>query len=645
MNRKVLLHILALILLSSSVSFAEVKPNTLFADNAVLQSGMDVPVWGTARTGEKVTVEFAGQKVTTTAAHDRWMVRLKAMEASATPRTMTITGDNKVQIANVVVGEVWIASGQSNMERTLGLAEGQKPIDNWEQEVAGADFPMIRQFHVPDLVAAEPAANEGGAWVVCTPQTAIQFSAVGFFFARDLYKAQGVPIGILFSAWGGTEAESWTSSDSLTQISGLQVSIDLVRLAAENPAEAIERYRKAGADWYLKYDTGSQGMTWSVPVLDPSGWKSMDLPAYWEKAGLPGFDGVVWFRKEIELPDSWVGKKATLHLGPIDDYDTTWVNGVQVGATENWNAPRDYQLGSGVLHPGKNVIAVRVLDTGGGGGMYGKPDAMLLDMPEGSAPAPISLSGTWQYRIGGTLESAPVFPSYPSPDNPHQPSVLFNGMISPLVPYAIRGVTWYQGEANSGHGKQYRELFPLLISDWRMHWGEGDFPFLFVQIAPHIDMTPEIREAQFLTLAKSPQTAMAVITDAGDAEDIHPSHKQVVGHRLALAAQALAYGKKVEYSGPLFSRVQFKGDKAVLEFTHTGSGLMAQDGELKGFTIAGADTDFVPAKAEIKGRTVEVSSDQVKNPAAVRYGWANVPDVNLFNRDGLPASPFRTDVE
>jgi sialate O-acetylesterase len=347
----------------------------------------------------------------------------------------------------------------------------------------------------------------------------------------------------------------------------------------------------------------------------------------------------------VDLPESWTGKEATLHLGPIDDYDTTWVNGVKVGTTDSWNAPRDYKLAAGVLKAGRNVIAVRVLDTGGGGGIYGSPDALRLHGPEGSTPATFALSGTWQYRIGGTLEEAPVFPSYPSPDNPHQPTVLYNGMVSPLVPYAIRGVIWYQGEANSGHGKQYRELFPLLISNWRMHWGEGDFPFLYVQIAPHIDMTPEIREAQFLTLARSPQTAMAVITDAGDAEDIHPSHKQVVGTRLALAAQALTYGKKLEYSGPLFSSVKFTGSAAVLDFAHTGGGLVAQGGELKGFTIAGADKKFVPAKAEIKGRKIVVQSDQVAAPVAVRYGWANVPDVNLFNREGLPASPFRTDVE
>lgn len=626
-------------------SLAEVKPNGLFVDNAVLQRGMPVPVWGTARPGEQVTVEFAGQKIVTTADNGKWMVRLKPMPANSTPQTITITGDNEIEIANIVVGDVWIASGQSNMERTLGLAEGQKPIDNWEQEVASANFPLIRQFRVPNRVSAQPVADVTSKWVVCSPETAPHFSAVGFFFARELHKTLGVPVGILFSSWGGTEVEAWTSADSLSQIAGLQVSIDLVKLAAQNPSEAAARYITAGAEWYQKYDAGSQGNAWSSPDLDASTWKSMEVPGYWEKAGMPGFDGVVWLRKEVNLPEAWAGSEATLHLGPVDDDDTTWVNGVRVGNTDSWNAPRDYKLAAGVLKAGRNIIAVRVLDTGGGGGIYGRPDAVRLEgMVEGSLTT-IPLAGTWQYRVGGTLENAPVFPSYPSPDNPHQPTVLYNGMIAPLVPYAIRGAIWYQGEANSGHGKQYRGLFPLFIADWRQQWGEGDFPFLYVQIAPHIDMTPEIREAQFLTLAKSPRTAMAVITDAGDAEDIHPSHKQPVGQRLALGAHALAYGKKVEYSGPLFRSVKFKKGTAVLEFTHAGGGLVAHGGELRGFTIAGADKNFVPARAEIKGKKIVVRSDQVADPSAVRYGWANVPEVNLFNREGLPASPFRTDVE
>jgi len=645
MNRKNSVLLFLTIPLVSLLTFGEVKPNGLFTDNAVLQREIEIPIWGTARTGEQVTVEFAGQKVTTTAENGKWMVRLKAMPANATPQTITITGDNKVTLTNVVVGEVWVASGQSNMERTLGLTPWQKPIDNWQEEVAKADYPLLRQFRVPNRVATGPVGDVVGKWIVCSPQTAPGFSAVGFFFARDLYKALGMPIGILFSSWGGTEAEAWTSADSLKQIPGLQVSIDLVKIAAEKPAEAMERYVAAAADWYQKYDAGSQGATWSVSALDTNAWKSMNLPVYWEEASQPGFDGVGWFRKEVELPESWAGKEAILHLGPIDDNDTTWVNGVQIGAIEGWNIPRHYKLAPGVLKAGRNVIAVRVLDTGGGGGIYGKPEQLLLEGGEGSSPATLALSGPWQYRVGGSLENAPTFPSRPSPDNPHQPAALFNGMISPLIPYAIRGVTWYQGEANSGHGKQYRELFPLLIGDWRAHWSEGDFPFLFVQIAPHSDMTPEIREAQFLTLARSPRTAMAVITDAGDAHDIHPSHKQVVGARLALAAQALAYGKKIEYSGPLFRSVKFKRDKAVLEFTHTGGGLVAQGGELRGFTIAGADKKFIPAKAEIKGRKVVVRSDQMPAPVAVRYGWANVPDVNLFNGAGLPASPFRTDVD
>lgn len=636
--------ILLFFYISNLSSLAEVLPNSLFSNDAVLQRDMEVPVWGTARNGEVVTVEFAGQKLTTTTENGKWMVRLKAMKANATPQTMTIAGDNKIELTGILVGEVWIASGQSNMERALGLTQWQKPIDNWEQEVAAANYPLIRQYRVQNNVAVEPVADAGGKWIACSSKTVPDFSAVGYFFARDLHKALGVPVGIVFSAWGGTEIEAWTSIDSLKEVPGLQASVDLVKLAVTNPPEAAVRYRAASADWYSKYDVGSQGTIWSVPDLNTSTWKTMEVPGYWENAGLPGFDGVVWFRKEVDLPEPWAGQEGILHLGPVDDYDATWVNGVQIGATEQWNALRDYKIPAGVLKAGRNVIAVRVLDTGGGGGIYGSPDLLRLEGPARTPPVP--LSGPWLYRIGGTLENTPLFPAAPTPTNPHQTTVLFNGMIAPIVPYSTRGVIWYQGEANSGHGKQYRQLFPLMISDWRRHWGEGDFAFLFVQIAPHVGMTPEIREAQFLTLAKSPNTAMAVITDAGDAEDIHPSHKQVVGARLALAAEVLAYGKKkTEYSGPLFRKAKFKHDKVELEFSHVGRGLMTNGGELKGFTIAGADKNFVVAKAEIKGKKVVVRSEHVSAPVAVRYGWANVPEVNLFNREELPASPFRTDVD
>jgi sialate O-acetylesterase len=404
-------------------------------------------------------------------------------------------------------------------------------------------------------------------------------------------------------------------------------------------------YPKLLKNWFMANDPGAaSNPAWFASELDGSNWEQQSLPGLWETAGLPGFDGVVWFRRTIDLPQSWTGADAELHLGMIDDADTTWVNGVEVGATSGYQIPRIYRVPALVLKPGRNVIAVRVLDTGGGGGLWGGDDSMRLVSLKGGDNTPISLTGPWARKVSVSFANVTP-PPVDYSHSPATPSSLYNGMIAPLLPYAIRGVIWYQGEANVGREKQYRTLFPTMISDWRRAWGEGDFPFLFVQIAPHKDMTPEIREAQLLTSQHTSNTAMAVTIDCGDANDIHPAHKQPVGARLALAARALAYGEKVEYSGPTFDSLQITGSRAALRFTRLGGGLVVTDGALIGFTIAGADKVFHPASAVIEGDTVVVSAPDVPQPVAVRYGWANVPSGNLFNAAGLPASPFRTDVD
>ena len=385
-------------------------------------------------------------------------------------------------------------------------------------------------------------------------------------------------------------------------------------------------------------------LPWSATNLDTSSWKTMILPTYWENAGYPDFDGTFWFRRTVDLPEDWNGADVELHLGAADDNDTTWVNGVEVGATIGYNLPRVYRVPAGVLKRGANVIAVRVLDTGGYGGLYGGDDPIRLIVNAGGKTNSISLTGAWLYRKGVLLTDV-GWPPTDYSQSPNAPSVLYNGMIAPLLPYAIRGVIWYQGESNVGRERQYRTLFPTMIADWRRAWGEGDFPFLFVQIAPFRGNSPELREAQLLSWQKTTNTAMAVTMDCGDANDIHPPHKQPMGARLALAARAIAYGEKLEYSGPAFKSMKIEGSEAVLHFTHPCGGLVAKDGPLKGFTIAGADKIFHPAHAEIRGQTVVVASDTVSHPVAVRYGWANVPEGNLFNRAGLPASPFRTDVD
>jgi sialate O-acetylesterase len=643
MKRFILLPVLVTAAFVLSVR-ADVTPNPLFTDGAVLQQDASVPVWGTADPGERVTVEFAGQTVSATTAGDgRWMVRLKTPKATGPSAavTMTISGKNKIALHNLLIGEVWLCSGQSNMERHLGLQPGQKPITDWEQEVRDANYPEIRQFYVEKKTAFVPEATVKGGWSVCSPETVKDFTAVGYFFGRDLHQARHLPIGLIHSSWGGTPAEAWTSEAALKTLPDFVQPLAELKRMRSDPEGVRRDYEAQLENWFRANDPGSAAAPWSATALDTASWKQMKLPTLWESAGEPDLDGVVWFRRTFDLPAGAANLEAELHLGQIDDIDTTWVNGVRVGAMDRYDLVRDYHVPAGVLKAGWNVVAVRVLDTGGGGGIWGN-EKLQLFLKGAASAEPIDLSGAWQYRVGLNLKNAP-WPPLSVAQNASAPTVLYNGMIAPLLPYAIRGVIWYQGESNVGRERQYRALFPAMIADWRRAWSEGNFPFLFVQIAPYNDMTPEIREAQLLAWQRTTNTAMAVTIDCGDAGDIHPAHKQPVGARLALAARAIAYGEAIEYSGPVFSSISIEGNEAILRFSHLGGGLLAENGALKGFTVAGADKIFHPAKAEIRGGTVAVSAEGVTQPAAVRYGWANVPEGNLFNRAGLPASPFRTD--
>jgi sialate O-acetylesterase len=606
---------------------------------------MPVPVWGDASPGESVTVEIAGQSVSATASADgRWMVHMAPMEAGG-PHTLSISGKNKLVLTDILVGEVWVCGGQSNMERQLGPRPGQPPIAGWEQEVAEAKHPTIRQFAVAQKLALVPQRTVVGSWSVCSPDTVQDFTAVGYFFGRDLERTRRVPVGLISSSWGGTAAEAWTSEATLRTLPDFAEPLVEVKRLLTDPEGARRENRARQNAWYAANDPGSaDNPPWSAADLDTSSWKPMTLPANWESAGHPDFDGVFWFRRTFDLPEDWNGADAELHLGAIDDVDSTWVNGRPVGDSIGWDKPRVYRVPAGLLKRGRNGVTVRVLDTGAGGGLWGGDDEMRLSFKTAGGTNALSLAGPWLCRPGASLKDASAPPADFS-ESPSAPTVLWNGMIAPLLPYAMRGVIWYQGESNVGRERQYRTLFPAMIADWRRAWGEGDFPFLFVQIAPFSGTSPEIREAQLLTWQHTTNTAMAVTMDCGDANDIHPANKRPVGARLALAARALAYDEKVEYSGPVFESMKVKGGKAVLRFTHLGGGLVSTHGALKGFTVAGEDKVFRPAKATIRGDTILVSVKGVVRPVAVRYGWASVPEGNLFNREGLPASPFRTDVD
>ncbi len=385
---------------------------------------------------------------------------------------------------------------------------------------------------------------------------------------------------------------------------------------------------------------------WNNPDLDLNGWKTMNLPTIWENAGYPNLDGKMWFRKEIHLPASMVGTDLVLHLGPINDIDITWFNGVKIGSLKDANILREYKIPKSIVKPGKNVIAVNVYDIGNNGGIWGYADQMFLESSNGST---ISTAGEWLYKIG--FDANTLGPKPQEPDNPNRPTVLFNAMLHPLIPYAIKGAIWYQGESNAGRAYQYQTLFPAMIKDWRSQWNQGDFPFLFVQLAnfkqlqtePKDDDWAELREAQLKTLSLS-NTGMAVTIDIGDAMDIHPKNKQEVGKRLALSALAKVYGKDITYSGPIYESMKIEENRIRIQFSNIDEGLKIKGSDkLIGFAIAGDDKKFVWANAQIEGNEVVVWDSKIKNPVAVRYAWASNPICNLFNEAGLPASPFRTD--
>ncbi|MFA6293391.1 MAG: sialate O-acetylesterase [Victivallales bacterium] len=659
------LMITAALLGFCGVASADVKLPAVIGEHMVLQQGMPAPIWGKADPGEAVTVVFAGQtKKAVTGADGRWMVKLDAMKATQdqTGQTLTVTGKNTITLQDVLIGETWICSGQSNMQ--FGLASAM----NAKEEIEAANFPMIRFLTVSTRTAATPQDDCIGKWAVCTPDTAKGFSAVGYFFGRHLYQTLKLPVGLINTSWGGTIAEAWVSADALRK-NHPEFNLDLDKVADPSVLnKEIEEYKKKLAEYdpalekvytlekmYALEEDLSGVAKFAAPDIDDSTWKSMNLPGNWELRGLPDLDGIVWFRKTIEVPAAWAGKDIILRPGPIDEVDVTWFNGVQVGAKGNsrtrdvqyWNQDRKYCVPGKLVKAGKNVIAIRVSDTSGQGGLWGAlPETMAVELADASDKTRLPLAGDWKYSVEFALPRRPS-----NPDTPNRPSVLFNAMINPLIPFALRGAIWYQGESNASRPVQYRTLLPTLITDWRTRFGAGDFTFLIVQLAnfmmraetPKESSWAELREAQTLTTTKLPKVGQALAIDIGDAKDIHPRNKQDVGRRLGLAAEAIAYDRKVVYSGPVFKSMQVTDGKAELSFTSIDGGLKVKGDALKGFAVCGADKKYVWANAQIKGDKVIVSAAEVPQPVAVRYAWGDNPECNLVNGADLPAVPFRTD--
>lgn len=632
----------------------------VFGDHMVVQRNIPLPVWGWAEAGESVAVELAGRNAETTAdAQGAWQVRLPALEAGG-PHELKVTGARETLVLrDVMAGEVWLCSGQSNMGVTVTGA------NNPHVELQAADHPGIRLFTVPQVATLKRRADARANWLRCSRESVGSFSAVGYFFGRELQRRLGVPVGLINSSWGGTIAEAWTSREGLLAVSSLKAIAEDFDAMLETTGDVQAAYQKALAEWTtrtLTADPGSQtgvAKGWAATTFDAAAWPAMDLPCYWQSAGLK-FSGVLWFRKEIVLPAVWAGKDLRLSLGACDKSDDTFFNNERVGGlsiderADVWCQPRQYTIPGRLVKAGRNVIAVRVFSNIYSGGFSGARSEMNLAATGVAGTKPLSLAGSWRYHVEHNFGLVQVSPPVPplGEGNPHSPTSLFNGMIAPLVPHGIRGAIWYQGESNAGRPEQYRDLFPALIRDWRRQWRNDAMAFHFVQLANYTERKPDptdsnwamLREAQTMALSL-PHTGMAVAIDIGEANDIHPKNKQDVGLRLAFNALSKTYGMKdVTPCGPLYSGMTVEGSTIRVRFKHAESGLVAKGGgNPTGFAIAGEDRRFEWAVAVIEKDTVRVSSPGVPKPVAVRYAWADNPACNLTNDTGLPAAPFRTD--
>ncbi len=636
-------HLLSTILLSISINlFSQIQLPRLISDGMVLQRDTKVRIWGWSSPGEEIELSFNNIQYKTKASEGgSWEIALPPQSAGG-PYEMILKGKNEIKVSDILFGDVWICSGQSNMELPM-----ERVKEKYGDVIEHSENKNIRHFLVPDKYdfKKENQDIESGRWESANPGSVLGFSAVAYFFARKIHERHQVPIGLINSALGGSPVEAWISEDALKNFPNLYA--ELQRFKDDKLIEEIETKNKnINERWYkelLIKDKGlsGNGTKYSDPDFNDSDWTEMNLPGHWSDGALGNVNGSVWFRKKISVPGSMIGKPVKLWMGRIVDQDSVFVNGEFVGTTGYQYPPRRYQFGADVLKEGENVIAVRVINSGGRGGfILDKPYYLAVEKDT------IDLKGKWKYKLGTTM------PSMESQTAVRwKPAGLYNKMISPLLNYSIKGVNWYQGESNTSRAAEYEKTFPAMINDWRQKWNQGDFPFLYVQLANFMETTEDpvesewaaLREAQRKTLFL-PKTAMVVTIDLGEWNDIHPLNKKDVGERLALAAENIAYGnEELVSSGPTYKSMKIKGNKITITFDDIGKGLIAKGGDqLKYFSIAGNNKKFVWANAKIKGDKVVVWSDQVKNPVAVRYAWTNNPEgANLYNKDGLPASPFQ----
>jgi sialate O-acetylesterase len=670
-----------LALLTSHAAAGSLRLAEVFTDGVVLQRQTEAPVWGWAEPGTEVVLRSswkastraaaggagdagedapapvagdprdapadAGTVVKTLADRDGlWIARLPTAQAGG-PHTLEVSaGEESVLLRDILLGEVWLCSGQSNMEWPL------KATTDAQATIAAADDPRLRFFVVSNAIAARPGRTfpaPPSPWRAITPTIAPDLSAVAYHFGRTLRSSLDVPVGLICAEWGGTPIQAWMPIESLRPFE--RFAPELAALAVMDPDPVVRERRMAGLAraWWETMDDrpDAPGRTWIQPGFDDSQWTSTVLPGAFS-GPLASFDGVVYYRRTFDLPPGWSDRRVAVELGPIDDRDEVFVNGVLIGATREdgrWSHPRSYEIrpGDGVLRSGVNTIAVRVLDTAGPGGVHGDREQLRLRRDDGAI---IRLAGNWKMLVGPTMASLPPMSGAPRVDQ-RTPSTLYNGMIAPLIPMALRGVVWYQGESNRDDPALYAQLFPAMIRAWRERFGEK-LAFHFVQIAPFAysgdrGETAALREAQQAALELA-GTGMVVTLDVGDPADIHPRDKRTVGERLARGALADLYGASSGHArSPRMALSTVEGDHLRVHFDQTGGSLAAGPEGLVGFAIAGEDRQFFIADAVIDGQTVVLSSPLVPNPVAARYAWSAAPSASLFGAGGLPVAPFRTD--
>lgn len=623
-------------------STADVRLPGIFQSNMVLQRDVPIHFWGWASANEIVTAMLNGRKVEVkTGKTGKWSCTLPAMQAGG-PFDVIVRGNNEILLKNVLIGDLWICGGQSNMQWLIDQT-GYQEMDS--TFIAKAQIRLITINIEIDYKPKDDVSSSG--WKTLTTQNINEFSAVAYHFGKTIYTDQKIPVGLISDNLGATAIETWMSNDALAKFPQFSEVMQPILKHNKSFSELNAAFEKTKTTWYNKYYFIGQGVDeqWFKPETSISDWKPIKASGntWEEEADLKDFDGEVWFRTTFDLPENYAQDNFHIALSQIDDYDIAWVNGTKIGESFGKHNHRGYNAPLSLLKPKGNVLVIRVFDVGGIGGFTTSPfwGGKIL-------------SGDWLYKKGTAINAA----KFPKPDVPNatpfsSPGVLFNGVIAPLTAFPIKGAIWYQGESNVERAYEYRELFPAMINDWRQKWNQADFPFVFVQLANHLEESSvpgqsiwaELREAQTMTLALR-NTGMAAAIDIGEANDIHPKNKQEVGRRLGIAALKVAYDKDIVASGPAFKDMTVKDDYAIIDFNFAGNGLVTKDkyGYVRGFQIAGEDQKFYWARAKIAGSTVVVGSDKVMKPVAVRYAWDNNPGpLDLYNNEGLPALPFRTD--